>query len=100
MRPTRTAQRIVIPLKEPAWRRMLWPLLASGAVLALMAGSAALDQYDEAVAERRVQQLRDAHEQGRQQGIREAAQGLDVPSRQAFNNGFLEGLRVCTGGQL
>lgn len=100
MRPTPTARNIVIPLKQPMWQRWLWPLLACTAVLALMAGSAALDEFDQAAAERRVQQLRDAHEQGRQQGIREAAQGLDAPSRHAFNTGFLEGLRTCTRGQL
>jgi hypothetical protein len=100
MRPTPTARSIVIPLKEPAWRRWLWPLLGCLSVLALLAASAALDQYDEAVLERRTQQLRDAREQGRQEGLREASQGIDVPTRQAFNNGFLEGLRVCTGGRL
>ncbi len=99
MRPTPTARSIVIPLKEPAWRRWLWPLLGSFSVLALMAASAALDRHDEAVAERRVQQLRDAHEQGRQAGLREAAQGVDVPTRQAFNHGFLEGVRLCHRGQ-
>lgn len=99
MRPTPTARSIVIPLKEPAWRRWLWPLLGCLSVLALMAGAAALDHHDEAAAQRRMHELRNAHEQGRQQGLREAAQGIDVPSRQAFNNGWFEGLRFCHRGQ-
>lgn len=99
MTPTPTARRIVIPLKEPAWRRWLWPLLGCLGMLALTAGSAALDQYDQAALDRSVQQLRDAHEQGRQQGLREALQGTDVPTRHAYNNGWLEGLRFCHRGQ-
>ena len=75
---------------------------ASGtlAVVALVAASAAIDQHDQAMDERRTQQLRDAHEQGRQAGLREALQGVDVPTRKACNHGFLEGMRVCQGGQL
>ena len=98
MRPTRTARSIVIPLKEPAWRRWLWPLLGCLAVLAMVAAGAAIDEHDQAVEQRRATALRDAHEQGRQQGLREAARGVDVPSRQAYNTGFIEGLRVCHRG--
>jgi hypothetical protein len=99
MRPTPTARSIVIPLKEPVWRRWLWPLLGCLSMMALLVAMAALDEHDQAALERHTQQLRHAHEQGRQQGLRDAMQGVDVPTRHAYNTGWLEGLRVCHGGQ-